>query len=265
MVEWLTAEKGVSLSRSCRVVGLSRSQHYYLPRGGGDDSEVEAAIREAAVHGEGFWKIYARLRASGHPWNHKKVYRVYKGMDMPLRQRKRQRVPARERVPLSTPESPGETWSMDFVSDRLASGGAFRVLTVLDDCTREAVAVEVGLSMPSQLVTRLLEDAFLRSGKPQRIRTDNGPEFTSGAFEEWCRRMRIEHILTQPGCPTQNSYIERFNGSFRRAVLNRYEFHSMEEAERIAAGWVRDYNESRPHDALGGETPAQRRKRLMGR
>ena len=238
---------------------------YYYKRKANDDEEVESAVREAAQHGDGFWKIYARLRRSGRPWNHKRVYRVYVHMRLNKRVRLKRRVPARVKRPLETPSMPCDTWSMDFVSDKLENGRTFRVLNVLDDCTREAIAMDVSMSMPASRVIKSLERAIFIHGKPRRIRSDNGPEFVSGLLAEWCRTNGIEHIFSQPGCPTQNSYVERFNGSYRRGVLDAYLFHTLGEARKLTDAWRLDYNENRPHESLGNETPKEYRDSLLER
>lgn len=237
---------------------MHRSYYYYEQKR--DDSEVEDAIRSASEFEEGFWKIYKRLRKEGYPWNHKKVYRVYKNLHYNKRARLKKRLPARVKNPLVTPILPNDTWSLDFVSDRLESGRQFRVLNVLDDFNREAVAQEISMSMPTQRVIKLLEKVIWLKGKPSAIRTDNGPEFISKEMDSWCKANDIQHIFTQPGKPTQNSYIERFNGSYRRAVLDAYIFRSLSEARELTDRWMEDYNERRPHEALGDMSPIEYKK-----
>lgn len=237
-------------------MGFHKSRFYYRARPC-DDAEVEEAVRSASEFGDGFWKIYQRLRRDGHEWNHKKVYRIYKKLHMEKRSKIRKRLPDRVKNPLASPEMPCQTWSMDFVSDKLDNGRSFRVLNIIDDCTREAVAMEISMSMPAARVIKTLEKVMWLVGKPQRIRTDNGPEFISKELEAWCQGNNIEHIFTQPGCPTQNSYVERFNGSYRRAVLNAYIFPSLEQVRELTQAWMTDYNEVRPHEALGNLTPKE--------
>lgn len=261
MVAFMADERGSGISRACRLAGYPKSMYYYKRRTD-DDTEVEAAIREAARHGDGFWKIYARLRKAGRPWNHKRVYRVYRELRLNKRTRLRRRVPAREPCHLSAPPAPCDTWSLDFVSDKLEGGRTFRVLNVLDDCTREAVAMEVSMSMPASRVVKTLEKTIFIHGKPRRIRTDNGLEFISGLLADWCKANGIEHVFTQPGCPTQNSYVERFNGSYRRGVLDAYLFRTLGEARDITAAWQADYNEARPHESLGDMTPTEYKESL---
>lgn len=243
-------------------MGLHKSR-YYSKRKTSDDSEVKDAIREAVQYGDGFWKVYARLRKDGKPWNHKRVYRIYTEMGLNKNVRLRKRVPSRGKQPLEAPLSPCDTWSMDFACDKIENGRKFRVLNVLDDCTREAVAMEISMSMPAVRVIESLEKAIFLHGKPKRIRSDNGPEFISSQLDEWCKANGIEHISSQPGCPTQNSYVERFNGSYRRGVLDAYIFHSLDEVRELTAAWQLDYNEARPHEALGNMTPKEFKNSLL--
>ena len=246
-------EYPISISRACCLMEIYRSYYYYKKKR--DDAEVIAAIRSAAVYGEGFQKIYMRLRKQGKPWNHKKVYRVYKLIHYEKQTHLRKRLPARVKHPLTTPDGPNQTWSLDFVSDRLECNRKFRVLNVLDDFGRRAVAQEVSMSMPAERVVKLLEKTIWIHGKPVSIRCDNGPEFISLRFRQWCEVNAIEIKYTQPGHPTQNSYVERFNGSYRRAVLDAYLFRSIEDVRNITEKWMDDYNNNRPHLALGNLTP----------
>ena len=159
---------------------IHRSYFYYTEKK--DDSEVEQAIREAAEFGDGFWKIFQRLRRDGKPWNHKKVYRVYKQMHYEKRSKLKKMLPARVKSPLVIPSEPNTTWPIDFVSDRLQSGRTFRVLNIIDDCDRVAVGQEISMSMPAERVIKLLEKVIWLNGKPKNIRCDNGPEFISKMF-----------------------------------------------------------------------------------
>lgn len=256
----IAEEYEVSITRACSLMDIHRSYFYYESRK--DDSEVEAAIRAAAEFEDGFWKIYYRLRNQGYAWNHKKVYRVYKAIHFEKRSKLKKRLPARVKNPLTQPESPNTTWSMDFVSDSLESGRKFRTLNILDDCDKRAVAMEVAASIPGERLVKLIEKAIWVNGKPENIRCDNGPEFISKVFSEWCMGNGINIMYTQPGCPTQNSYIERFNGSYRRGVLDAYIFRTLGEAREITERWMEDYNENRPHAALGNIPPNEYRRRL---
>ena len=256
-------EYGISISRACKLMEIHRSYFYYTEKK--DDTEVEEAIRAAAEFGDGFWKIYSRLRREGKGWNHKKVYRVYKAMHYEKRSRLKKRLPARVKNPLVMPEEPNVTWSIDFISDRIECGRQFRVLNIMDDACKIAVAQEISMSMPAKRVIKVLEKIIWLNGKPKNIRCDNGPEFIAQVFKDWCKGNEINIIYIQPGKPTQNGYIERFNGSYRRAVLDRYIFRNISEVRELTEAWRKDYNEERPHEALDNMTPFEYREELIKR
>lgn len=191
---------------------------------------------------EGFWKLYGRLRNNGYKWNHKRVWPIYQVMGLNIKRKAKRRLPPRERSPLSQPDGPNQTWSLDFMSDSLSTGRKFRTFNVLDDFNREALAIEVSTSIPAAYVIRVLEQIIFFRSKPQSVRVDNGPEFISKDFSDWCKSQEIEIIYIQPGKPTQNAYIERFNGSFRRDILDAHWFKSLDEVRERAENWRIDYN-----------------------
>jgi putative transposase len=203
----------------------------------------------------GFWKLFPRLRRIGHPWNHKRVHRVYCALKLNLPRRTKRRLPQRLRQPLLAPTRLNEIWAIDFMADALYGGRAFRTLNVIDEGNREALGVEIATSIPSLRVIRILEQLIEMYGKPQALRLDNGSELTATAFGEWCARRRIELRFIQPGKPDQNAYIERFNRSYRTEVLDAYVFDTLEEVRQITEIWLREYNEERPHDSLGRVPP----------
>jgi len=225
-----------------------------------DDDEMMDAIKAAALYGDGFRKIFERIRAMGKTWNHKRVHRVYVMMKMNKRVNLRKRLPARVKNPLTVPDQPNVTWSIDFVSDTLQSHRKFRVLNIIDDFNREAMGQMVATSIPGERLVRMLEEVIWEKGKPNNIRCDNGPEFISKVFHEWCEANSINIIHIQPGEPTQNSYIERFNGSYRRGVLDAYIFRTLDEVRQITEDWMNDYNNERPHESLGNVPPARYRQ-----
>ena len=155
------------------------------------------------------------------------------------------------------PTAPNNVWSIDFVSDNLASGRQFRTFNVIDDFNREGLCVEVDFSLPSARVIRSLEQVIEWRGVPKAIRCDNGPEYISEGFRSWAERRGIAVMHTQPGHPTQNAYIERFNRTFRHEWLDLYEFRSIEQAQELATEWLWSYNHERPHSAIGGIPPAK--------
>jgi putative transposase len=219
---------------------------------------IEALQELAAAHPTyGFRKLLAYLRRAGKAWNHKRVYRVYRLLKLNKKRRGKRRLPARVKQPLVKQEELNLSWSMDFMSDSLASGARFRTLNVIDDCNREALAIEVATSISSKRVTRTLDQLIDWRGKPAAIRVDNGPEFTSADFTSWCRDKEISIHYIQPGKPMQNGFIERFNGSYRREVLDAYLFLELEEVRELTEQWVEEYNTRRPHEALGNLTPSE--------
>jgi putative transposase len=205
---------------------------------------------------EGFWKMYFRIRKEGHPWNHKRIHRIYRFLKLNMKRKGKRRLPARILHPLETVHRINVSWSMDFMSDALVSGRKFRVLNLLDDFNREALAIEVDTSLRAERVIRVLDQIVKWRGKPLRIRVDNGPEFISNKLGLWCEEHKINLQFIQPGKPSQNAYIERFNGSFRKDVLDAYIFETLTQVRILAEEWMDDYNHERPHDALQGRSPA---------
>ncbi len=187
-------------------------------------------------------------------YNHKLVERVYREMGLSLRRKKRKRL-VRERKPMIETQSANQEWAMDFVSDAMASGRHVRILTVVDVFTRECLALETDTSIGSLRVTRVLDRIIGERGLPQRIRSDNGPEFTSRAYLAWSLDKRIELVHIRPGKPVENAYIESFNGRLREECLNASWFRNLFDARRQIDRWRDHYNQVRPHSALDYRTP----------
>jgi len=224
-----------------------------------DEEQIAQELRQLAERHRswGYGKMIAYLKNQGSGWNHKRIYRVYCELGLNLRRKPKKRLPARNAQILVRPAQANQSWSLDFMSDSLSSGRAFRTLNILDDYNREALWIEVDTSLPAERVISVLEMLLLWRGLPKRIRMDNGPELISQRLEAWAQDHCIELAHIQPGKPAQNAYIERFNRTFREDVLDAYLFHSLEEVRGIVKPWLDDYNAIRPHEALQGLSPHQ--------
>jgi len=232
---------------------------FYYERKPVDDSAIIDKLAGLAERYPryGFQKLFVIIRRDGHEWNHKRVYRVYCEMKLNIRRRFKKRLRRDAPEALLQPIRPNECWSMDFVHDRLLTGMAFRTLNIVDDYNREGLAIEVDKSLPSARVTRVLDQLISMRGKPAKIRSDNGPEATSHHFIEWASDRGIEIEFIQPGKPTQNAFVERFNGTLRRELLDMYLFTSLDEVRLESERWLKEYNSERPHESLGNMTPVE--------
>jgi putative transposase len=243
----------MSERRACRLVGLSRDSYRHPPAASAQTEALKTKIVEIAHVRRrfGYRRVHDLLRPDFPGVNHKRVYRLYRDANLAVRKRKKVRRPPAERTPLNIASRINEVWSMDFVSDSLASGRRLKCLTVADDFSHEAVEIAVDYGIGGQYGTRLLDQAALIRGYPAAVRTDNGPEFTSRAFIAWTIEHRVRHLLIEPGKPMQNGYIESFNGRFRDECLNEHWFQTLGQAREEIARWRRDYNEVRPHSSIG--------------
>jgi len=205
----------------------------------------------------GYRRLAIFLRREGHVVNHKKVFRLYRAEGLTLPRERPKKPMGMRQAPLSVPTKVNERWSMDFVSDRFAGGRRFRVFTLVDDFSRECLATYADTSISGVRVVRLLEELAATRGLPESSVMDNGPEFTSRAMLTWAQHRGVTPHFIDPGKPTQNAFIESFNGSFRDECLNTSWFMSLEDARRTVEEWRLDYNEVRPHSSLGGRTPAE--------
>lgn len=254
---------GLAVSRSCLCVGLHRSAYYRVPTHWTvRDAPIIAALAELVESrpNRGFWKCRKLLKRQGYPWNHKRIYRVYKLMGLNLRRAAKRRLPKRLRVPLYVPLAPDTVWSCDFMSDTLANGRRSRTFNIVDDFNREVLHIEIDTSITSLRLVRVFEQLRSQHQLPQVLRTDNGPEFLGEVFTEWAKNagMAIQYI--EPGKPNQNAYIERFNRTYRDEVLDLYLFASLDDVREATYWWRIEYNEERPHDSLGDRTPAEARQ-----
>ena len=253
---------GLSERRACALLGLNRaSRRYRRVRAG--DGALRARVRALALtHPRfGYRRLHALLRRAGWAVNAKRVLRLLRAEGLLVRPRARKRKrrgPAP--VPLRAPTRPNAIWALDFMQDALASGRALRVLTVIDEFTRESLALAAGFSMPSRVVRAVLERIVAARGAPAVLVLDNGREFAAGAFRAWARAQGITLHFIAPGQPVQNAFIESFNGRVRDECLNEHAFASLAEAQAVLAAWRRAYNGERPHSALGYRTPVAFRR-----
>jgi putative transposase len=244
--------------RACRIAGLSRAAYYAPPQDRlvRDGPVIEALTAVAAAHPSwGFWKCFGRLRLLGRAWNAKRVYRVYRALRLNRPRRAKRRVPKRVLQPLLAPAALNATWAVDFMSDTLYDGRRFRTLNVLDEGNREALAVEVATSIPGRHVVAVLDQLVAIHGAPRALRCDNGPELIAAALEDWAERRGVVLRHIQPGKPNQNAYIERFNRTYRREVLDACLFASLADVRHETEAWLTTYNTERPHDSLGEVPP----------
>jgi putative transposase len=208
---------------------------------------------------EGQDMFYKRIRREGIVWNHKRIARVYRLMGLNKKKRTRKRIPARVKLPLAVPSTANETWSMDFMADRLMNGRRFRVLNIIDDYNREALRIEPYFSITSARVVRIIERLITENKKPLAIRVDNGPEFIADVLSQWCKDNGIDLQFIQPGRPMQNGFIERFNRSYRQDVLDANLFANLFEVKMLSDEFEEDYNFHRPHESLGDLAPVEYR------
>ncbi len=259
-------DRGLSERRSLGLVQMSASAFRYVPRPDGN-GELRERIRALAQRHKryGVGMIHLKLRQAGMTVNYKRVERLYREAKLQVRRRKRKQVPVGERQPLLRPTAANQVWSMDFVFDRTADGRVLKCLTIVDDATHEAVAIEVERAISGLMLTRVLDRVALTRGLPRIIRTDNGKEFCGKAMATWAHERGIELRQIEPGKPNQNAYVESFNGRLRDECLNEHWFTGLLQARATIETWRREYNEERPKKALGGLMPAGHARQLATR
>jgi len=262
-VKVLMTERSFGVTRACGLVGISRSLYSYRSRRT-DNGPLRARIEEIAAvkRRYGYRRVYLRLRREGWQVNRKRVYRLYRDAGLAVRRRKRKRIGVCERKPLPKPTRANVSWSMDFVADGLIGGRRLRCLTIVDDCTRECVAIEVDTSITGVRVQAVLERLADTRGLPMSITVDNGPEFDGQVLDKWAYRRAVQLSFIRPGKPNENAYIESFNGKFRDECLNEHWFLSLAHARSVIEDWRIEYNTERPHSSLGNRTPAEFAKAL---
>ena len=250
-------EYHLSERQACKLLDVDRSSFRYEPRPDGN-----AGLREQMIHlarqkpRYGYRRLWALLTRQGWPVNVKRVYRLYREEGLAVRRLRRKRV-VRTAPPNAQLVAANQEWALDFVTDALATGRGLRMLTVVDSFTRECPAIEVNTGLSGRHVTRVLERVIEQRGRPESLKCDNGPEFTSRHFLAWCAEQKITLRHIQPGRPMQNGHVESFNGRLRDECLNANWFINLNDARRKVERWREDYNAERPHSALGYRTPKE--------
>ena len=261
MVRHVCQELAVSERRACQVLGQARSTQRHIPNVTDEDKRLVARITELAVkYGRyGYRRITALLRQEGWNVNHKRVQRIWRreGLKVPQKQPKRGRLWLNDGSCIRLrPEYKDHVWSYDIMIARTSDGRSFRILTILDEYTRECIAILVARHVSSEDVIDQLFHLFVFRGIPEHLRSDNGPEFTARAIRDWLNRLGVKTLFIEPGSPWENGYIESFNGKLRDELLNREIFTTLLEAKVLIENWRREYNQIRPHSSLGYEPPA---------
>ena len=252
----------VSQGRACRLIGVDPKTVRRVP--GQDDPDIRQRMREiAAVRRRfGYRRIGQMLEREGIIMNHKKLYRLYREEGLAVKRRKGRKRATGERMPMEAPLHPNDRWSLDFLSDVFEPGRRFRILAVSDDCTRECLGLVADTSLSGPRVARELGRLVRLYGRPQGIVSDNGPELTSRAILDWQNANTVRWHYIAPGKPTQNAFVESFNGRLRDELLNEEVFQSLADARRHLARWRYDYNNIRPHSTHNGKPPATARRTL---
>jgi putative transposase len=254
----LVEHHGMSERRACKAIGCCRMTIRYRSIRSDDCVLRERMVALARERRRfGYRRLHVLLKREGHMVNHKKLFRLYREEKLTVRKRGGRKRAIGTRAPMLVPMQPNERWSLDFVSDQFTDGRRFRILAVVDDCTRENLALVADTSLSGLRVARELDRLVLERGKPKMIVSDNGSEFTSNAILAWSDRARVEWHYIAPGKPMQNGFIESFNGRLRDELLNETLFSSLPQARMALSLWRADYNGSRPHSQLGWQTPVE--------
>lgn len=256
VVAHFRADFGLSERSACSLAGQHRSVHQYKslakPTRGLVERMLELAVERPRF---GYRRLCVMLRREGWGVNHKRIYRLYRERGLAVRRKRRKRASQAPREALPAAMGQNDCWSMDFLSDAMTDGRALRVFAVVDDHSKLCPSLGCDVSLPAGRVVRMLDQAIELHGTPRAIRTDNGPEFTSRAFDEWCYTRGIQHHFIRPGKPVENAFAESFNSRVRDEMLNQHCFTSVRQAQDLLDDWRADYNAVRPHTALGGLSP----------
>jgi len=258
MARTAVANKAISIRLACSIFVVSETCYRYQAKLSGENGHI-ADWLVRLTHNQrnwGFGLCYLYLRnVKGFKWNHKRVYRIYRELELNLRIKPKKRLVRQKPEPLAVPSTINHCWSMDFMHDQLIDGRSYRLFNVIDDFNREGLTIEVDFSLPASRVIRALDQIIEWRGQPKQIRCDNGPEYISHLLATWAMNKGIELAFIQPGNPQQNAYVERYNRTVRYDWLNHYLFDSIDEVQNHATQWLWTYNNERPNMALNGITP----------
>jgi len=255
----------LNIRQACEAFTVSMCCYRYERKLSSDNAQIAELLLglTQSQRNWGFGLCFLYLRnVKGHGWNHKRVYRIYRELELNLRIKPRKRLKREKPEPLAVPETMNQVWSMDFMHDQLQNGRCIRLLNVIDDYNREGLGIEIDFSLPAERVVRTLEHIIEWRGCPKEIRCDNGPEYISARLQSWARRKGVRLTYIQPGKPQQNSYVERYNRTVRYDWLNQYLFGSLEEIRHFATRWLWSYNNERPNMGIGGITPDMKLARV---
>lgn len=251
----------MTIRLACQAFKVSERCYRYERKRSAENDEIAEWLQRLTDNNRnwGFGLCYLYLRnVKGFVWNHKRVYRIYRELELNLRIKPRKRLVREAPEALAVPATSNEVWSMDFMHDQLSDGRSIRLLNVIDDFNREVLGIEIDFSLPSERVIRVLKQIISWRGRPKAIRCDNGPEYISEAILKWAKDWGITLTHIQPGKPQQNAYVERFNRTVRYEWLSQYEWQTLDDVQLHATQWMWSYNHDRPNMALGGFTPKQR-------
>jgi len=263
MAKHAVAEKQFSIRLACEAFGISETCYRYQTKLSSENAFIADWLLGLTTINRawGFGLCYLYLRnVKGYGYNHKRVYRIYRELELNLRIKPKRRLKRDKPEELAVPRQINAMWSMDFMHDALSDTRSFRTFNVIDDYNREGLGIEVDLSLPAVRVIRALERIIEWRGKPKAIRCDNGPEYLSGQLVAWATKQQIQLHYIQPGKPQQNAYVERYNRTVRHEWLNQHLFESIAHAQETATQWLWQYNNERPNMAIGGITPIQKLK-----
>jgi putative transposase len=261
MAKKAVAERSISVRFACAVFLISETCYRYKRKLSAENGRIADWLIRLTENQRnwGFGLCFLFLRnVKGFRWNHKRVYRIYRELELNLRIKPKKRINRERPEPLAVPEKPNQTWSMDFMHDQLADGRNYRLFNVIDDYNREGLGIEVDFSLPAVRVIRALNQIIEWRGQPDTIRCDNGPEYISDLLKNWSEERAIRLEFIQPGKPQQNAYVERYNRTVRYDWLSQFLFDSIEEVQDYATRWLWTYNHERPNMGLGGITPIQK-------